>query len=82
MRLLVEKIPPISLKLNFIPNTLGYNGFKTFVQEVKGQRQRDWSVTECGQLYHVTTWSIGSQPISEGKTWIPTNQICGIQKDR
>ena len=37
---------------------------------------------ESGQLYHVTTPSFGSQPISEGKSWIPTNQIGGIQKDR
>jgi len=37
---------------------------------------------ESGQVYHVTTPSFGSQPISEGKSWIPTNQICGIQKDR
>ena len=26
--------------------------------------------------------TIGSQPITEGKSWIPTNQIGGIQKDR
>jgi len=37
---------------------------------------------ESGQLYHVTTPSLGSQPIREGKSWIPTNQINGIQKDR
>jgi len=37
---------------------------------------------ESGQVYHVTTPSFGSQPISEGKSWIPTNQIGGIHKDR
>jgi len=36
-------------------------------------RTRETSVTESGQLYHVTTSSFASQPISEGKTWIPTN---------
>jgi len=30
----------------------------------------------------VTSPSFGSQPISEGKSWIPTNQACGIQNDR
>ena len=44
--------------------------------------KRDCSCTEEGQLYEVTTPSFGYQPISEGKSWIPTNQIYGIQKDR
>jgi len=46
------------------------------------QVQRDCSYTESRQLFHVTPHSIGAQPISEGKSWIQTNQICGIQKDR
>jgi len=37
---------------------------------------------ESGQPYHVTTPSFGFQPVTEGKSWIPTNQIDGIQKDR
>jgi len=50
-----------------------------------GQAQGSFLVSlqvESGQLYHVTTPSFGSQPISEGKSWIPTKQIGGIQKDR
>jgi len=51
-----------------------------FLSGSKGKR--DLSVTESSQLYHVTTPSLRSQSISESKSWIPTNQIYGIQKDR
>ena len=36
---------------------------------------------EFGRVYHVTTPRFGSQPISEANSWIPTNQIGGIQRD-
>ena len=49
---------------------------KLFVSRVVSRQ------VKSGQLYHVTTPSFGSQPISEGKSWIPTNQIGGIRKDR
>jgi len=58
-------------------------GKSRFVQSTRENHQKaTLQMTESGQLYHVTTPSFGSQPISEGKSWIPTNQVCEIQKDR